>query len=136
GSAKVDNAGLVSEHRFFVALDLQERQGVGQARAQTKVRSLIAIQDPWLFDLEPSAIRETEELSWDNATGSVVSRSRLVFDALTLAETRAPAKPSRIARQLLLKAALGVDSDAAASLSIQDWISALAKLGGAEALEA
>ena len=135
GSARVEETGIVAEGETFVALDIQERQFLGQARAEMKVRSLVKVQEEWLFDLQPPGIREEEELIWDAQKGAVTAVSRIMYDELTLAESRVAPKPSDSATRLLLKAGLGLDSELLGSMSPSDWVTALGKLGDPEAIE-
>ncbi|MCM2277159.1 MAG: ATP-dependent helicase HrpB [Oligoflexia bacterium] len=135
GSGKVDETGSVTEHEHFVALDVQEQQGLGQARSQVKVRSLCPIRPEWLFDLEPSPLKESEEVLWDAERRRVVSVSSLRYDELVLDEDRGVPRDLEAAARVLLKQALGTAPEALLQFSPAECVSALAKATGAEAAE-
>ncbi|MCM2324143.1 MAG: ATP-dependent helicase HrpB [Oligoflexia bacterium] len=136
GSGRVEEGPSVAGSEFFVTLDIQEQQGLGQARSQVKVRSLCAIEPEWLFDVEPSPLRETEELGWDAERKRVVSVSGLRYDELMLDEKQSAPQDTAAASRVLLKHGLGVDPEAFARGSVTDGIAALGKATEAEALEA
>lgn len=135
GSAKVDDTPLTRDHPLFVALDLQERQFAGQAKATLKVFSLVPIKEEWLFDLEPSLVEEKDETVWDSAKQKAVGVSRLVYDQIVLAESFGEPKDTAKAGLLLLKEGLGVRAEQLKDLSLEDWCATLAKVSSREEIE-
>lgn len=131
GSATLDRNASLGPHEFFVTLDVQETQGLGQTRAQLKVRSLCAIEPEWLFDLSPGGPVDEQELRWENE--KVVAVSRLRYDGLTLEESKDQPRDRAAAAKLLLTRGLGLDPEAA--LSPSDWVAKLARVGDAESIE-
>jgi ATP-dependent RNA helicase HrpB len=86
-------------HEFLVAVDIEERGGV------PLVRLASPIEPEWLLD---RAVSRTT-LEWNRTAERVEEISALVYDALVMEETRAPAKPSEDASKLLAAKALDVD---------------------------
>ena len=131
GSARIENTPLVSHSDTFVILELLEKQHQGQSRAMTQVQSLCEIQPEWLFDLEPTGLREVEEPVWDEARKRILISSRLVYDQIVLSESRAePAAGSSAAAQsaaVMLKQAFGIDAAKVSGLTAHELILALAK---------
>jgi len=92
GSAMLEETGATNGVDYFVALDVEERQQLGSAKARVMVRALCPIRPEWLFDLEPVVLKETEELTWLNERVEAVAR--LTYDQLVLSESRgAPRDP-------------------------------------------
>jgi ATP-dependent helicase HrpB len=56
-------------------------------RGRTLVRVASAIEPEWLIDLFEDRIRESAELSFDEAKGIVTGGSRMLYDALAIAES-------------------------------------------------
>jgi len=139
GAARVENAPAVMGSDTFVALDIQEQQGLGQARAQLRVRSLVPVEADWLLDLSPSFVADKEEVIWDAQRERVNAVSRMVYDQLVLDESElAPPLPTSLqqdAAKLLLKNALGIDPTRVSGLSTHDWLDALGKVTDRELLE-
>ena len=108
GSAKVPNANVVSESEFFVTLEIQERQNMGQARAQIHVKSLITIEPEWLFDLPAGLLLETEEITWDPQRKRVAAKSQMKYGELVLSESPMETLGANTAA-VLLKATASID---------------------------
>ncbi len=140
GAAQVENTASLRGHSTFVILDLQERQGLGQARAKLQVQSLVAIEEEWLLDIEPSGIQEVKKPIWDPQRKRVMVSDQLTYDQLVLSESRAELRDTDEQTQLeasriLLKEAFGVDPLRASGLNIQDWGNALRPVIPPEELE-
>ncbi len=120
---------------LFVALDLQEQKHARQARAVLRVRSVVPIQESWLFDLEPSPLVDKDEVIWDAKRGRVQGVSRLCCGQLVLAESETDVKDEAAAARLLIKEGLGTPPDTMEKLDVHDWLRVLGKVTDAEALE-
>lgn len=140
GSALLEETSAISGAESFVVLDIQEQQQLGQARAQPRVRSLATIELEWLFDLEPSALRDEMKVEWDRERGRAFQVSRLAYDELVLSEDRKPLvlneENAALAGPLLLREALGVNPDDATALGLPQWAAALGKVMDPETAEA
>jgi ATP-dependent helicase HrpB len=95
GSARMPGC----RHEFLVAVDIEERGGA------PLVRLASPIEPEWLLD---RAVSRTT-LEWNRTAERVEEVSALVYDALVMEETRAPAQPSEEASKLLAAKALDVD---------------------------
>jgi ATP-dependent helicase HrpB len=86
---------------FFVAVDLEEKQGAYDLRGKSRVHTVCPISADWLLDLEPGQIEEDSEAVFGGGQGRLEEVSRLRFGALVLSESRGPvADPDRAARLL------------------------------------
>jgi ATP-dependent helicase HrpB len=142
GSASIENSAATTGSDTFVVLEVQDRQHSGQSRAQTQVQSICSIQEEWLFDLEAPeemGLRELEEAVWDDARKRVLVSSKLVYDQLTLSESRSDLKSGSAAEtaaaRLMLKHAFGVDASKAPSLTAHELALALAPAVETDRLE-
>jgi ATP-dependent helicase HrpB len=133
GSAEVADSSSLQEHPYYVALDVQETQGLGQARSRLKARSLCAIEPEWLLDVAPDGPVEEEELRWEK--DKVVAYYRLRYGELTLEESPSTPKDLDRAARVLWKSGLSVDPDQLESLSATDWIEKLSRVADRHALE-
>lgn len=88
GGARLDPACRVRNQEWILALEA-ETQGGGQAL----VRTASMIAPDWLLDEFPEAVRETEILNYNPASGRVDLRSSIWFEDLCLMESRRPAPP-------------------------------------------
>lgn len=88
GSVTVEQSAVVNFAEYFVIPALQESQGLGQLRSSLRVRSLFSIEPEWLFDLEPSGITETDEMSWDADRKRVFQLSMLSYGQLILSQSK------------------------------------------------
>ena len=129
GSARAPESDFFHSGEYFVLLDVQERQGLGQSRSTTDVKSGVAIQADWLLDLEPVQFRETEELSWDSDRKRVQSLSQIKYGQLVLSESRAEPSDSLAASRVLAKSGLGLDLESWGSkLTLHDAFGALGRI--------
>jgi ATP-dependent helicase HrpB len=133
GSVDLGGAEAWGEHPYFLALDVQETQSLGQTRSRLKARSLCPIEPEWLFDLEPIGPTEEEDLRWENE--KVVAVTRLRYDGLTLEESPSEPRDRVAAAGVLWKAVLGTDREAALKLSPTDWIAVLSRIADSETIE-
>ncbi len=133
--AKLPGNESLQAHDLFVALDVMERKGVGQARATTQVASLIPIEEEWLFDLEPSPLEEKESVAWDKDRRQVVALSQIRCGQLILSETKKDPTPSAETTGLLLKESLGLVPARLPLMKCFEWIEALARFAPKEELE-
>ncbi len=97
GSARMPDC----RHEFLVAVDIEDRRDKGLPL----VRLAAPIEPEWLLD---RAISRTT-LDWNRAAERVEQVSALVYEQLTIEETRAPATPSDEVSKLLAMKALDVD---------------------------
>jgi ATP-dependent helicase HrpB len=97
GSAKLPDC----RHEFLIAIDVEERR----ERGLPLVRLASPIEPEWLLD------RATERttLEWNRAAERVEQVSALVYDQLTIEETREPAPPSEESASVLAAKAMEVD---------------------------
>ncbi|MFL5311714.1 MAG: ATP-dependent helicase C-terminal domain-containing protein, partial [Myxococcales bacterium] len=105
GSASMSAGSAVREAQLLVAVDVEERRGQGRL-----VRLASAIEPEWLLDLFPGELRESAEVSWDEARGRAAVVSRLMYGALVLEEgRRPPSGAERDAAEALLAARIRPD---------------------------
>ncbi len=141
GSARAEDCAALASHELFVALDIQETQAHGQARSQLRLKSVVPLEPEWLFDLEPTPLRETDELIWDSQKKRVLRSSRLLCDELVLSEDLTPVPPglepaqARAAARVLIRQALGLKPEDLAAVSPNDWSEALSHAVDSKALE-
>lgn len=111
--SRVRRAGLA------VMMDAERRDGATDATAQV----LSAVDEDWLWELEPSLLTEEVECVWDDGGGRVFVIERRLWDRLVLEERRRPpgsaeaeAAGRLLARQTLVRgtaAFFGADALAA-----------------------
>ena len=75
---------------FLVAIDVEDR-----------IRLASAIEPEWLLDLFPERVQERNTVEWNRATQRVESVSALLYDELTIEETRGGSIDDAAAAQLL-----------------------------------
>ena len=134
GSGSVPLKSPVSENDYFIILDVEETQKLGQAGSRVHVRSLIPIQAEWLFDLSPSLLKESAELIWDKKLERVVQHSKISYGQLTLNESFEKPKDLQAAGKILLKEGLGLDLERG-DLEIHKLLQACSRFTESEALE-
>ena len=117
GAAQLSTESAVRDAGLLVAVEAEERRTGNRARVLVRVAS--AIEPEWLLDLQPQALREQTDLVWEPARERVEVVSRLLYDQLTLEETRRLPRPDEseaAARILLDHAGATPDPDALARL--------------------
>jgi hypothetical protein len=78
GSGSVRLTNVVADSEYFIILDVEETQRLGQS-AKVHVRSLVPLEPEWLLDLSPSLLKESSELAWDKKMERVVQRSKMSY---------------------------------------------------------
>jgi ATP-dependent helicase HrpB len=106
-SATLAPESLVRAEEFLVAVDAEERRGAGASRGtSTRVRLASAIEPEWLLDLFAERIRETSHVEWNAQTERVETVERLIYEELTLDESRTSVGGSEAVTKVLAEAAL------------------------------
>jgi len=107
---------------FLVAIDIEERREQGVPL----VRLAAPIEPEWLLE------RATERVSleWNRTAERVDQVTALVYDQLTIEETRAPASPSEKASQLLAQKALEAGVSRFADRDAVEQVRSRAAFGG------
>jgi ATP-dependent helicase HrpB len=113
GSATLMPESLVRAEEFLVAVDAEERRGKGVMRGgSTVVRLASAIEPEWLLDLFAERIREASHVEWNAQTERVETVTRLVYEELTLDESRKSVAGSDAVTSVLAEAALSAGYEA------------------------
>lgn len=136
GSVKTADLGSLGKASYFLVLDARETKGFGQARAQVRATSLIALEPEWLLDLEPSPLTEEKSaLAWDSQRKRVTAKSRLLYDQLVLEESEAAISDFEQAAEFLVHSVLGIRKEQADALTVHEWIERLLPVCSREVLE-
>jgi ATP-dependent helicase HrpB len=98
--------GPLPPESLLVAVDAEERGGVGKQAKGMMVRMAVGVEPEWILDLIPHEISESEELVWNRSTNRVDKVSRLGCGAVVLDESRKPAEPSPEVSHILAEEAL------------------------------
>ena len=107
GSATLMSESLVRAEEFLVAVDAEERRGQGVMRgASTLVRLASGIEPEWLLDLFAERIRETSHVEWNAHAERVETVNRLLYEELTLDESRKSVAGGEAVARVLAEAAL------------------------------
>ena len=107
GSATLAPESLVRAEEFLVAVEAEERRGKNFTRGtSTLVRLASAIEPEWLLDLFAERIRETSYVEWNAAAERVETVERLMYEELTLDESRKSAGAGEVVAGVLAEAAL------------------------------
>ncbi|HEX8633048.1 MAG TPA: ATP-dependent helicase HrpB [Pyrinomonadaceae bacterium] len=107
GSATLMPESLVRAEEFLVAVDAEERRGQAVMRGATRlVRLASGIEPEWLLDLFAERIRETSQVEWNAQAERVETVSRLVYEELTLDESRKSVAGGEAVARVLAEAAL------------------------------
>lgn len=81
GTAELSETSAVRDAPWMVAVDAEQQRG------RTVVRVASGIEPEWLIDLFEDRIKETADLRFDDAKGAVVGGSKMMYDALAIAES-------------------------------------------------
>jgi ATP-dependent helicase HrpB len=100
GAAELARNSTVASCEFVVAVEAEHRQ----EQRLPLVRIASGIEPEWLLDLFPDRVRETRRVEWNRQAERVESVSALVFDALTIEESRGVPEPEAAAEMLAAKA--------------------------------
>jgi ATP-dependent helicase HrpB len=110
GGARLDPACRVRRAEWILALE-------AEGGSQVLVRAASRLEPDWLLDAFPEAIRETEDLAFNPASGRVDLRSRIWYEDLCLDDSRRPApldhpRTAALLAQAALEGGLGEDLEA------------------------
>jgi ATP-dependent helicase HrpB len=105
GSAEV--AGPSLEYEFMAAVDAEDRKD----KPLPLVRMTARIEPEWLIELFPNHVEERSTLEWNRSAERVEAVSALLYDELTIQESRGAAPDAGAAAGLLAQKALeaGID---------------------------
>jgi len=106
GSARLAAESVVREAPLLVAVDAEERKGERGRPGGALVRVASAVTQEMLLELFPGALRFLEEAVWNAAAERVDGVERLVYEDLTLEESRAARLDPERAAALLAEQAL------------------------------
>jgi ATP-dependent helicase HrpB len=81
GTAELAETSAVRDAPWMVAVDAE------LVRGRTLVRVASGIEPEWLIELFEGRIREVAELAFDEAKGAVTGSSKMLYDALAIAES-------------------------------------------------
>jgi ATP-dependent helicase HrpB len=81
GTAELAETSAVRDAPWMVAVDAE------LVRGRTLVRVASGIEPEWLIELFEERIREVADLSFDDAKGAVVGGSKMLYDAVAIAES-------------------------------------------------
>jgi ATP-dependent helicase HrpB len=101
GQAELSESSVVQSD-LMVAVDIEERR----ERGAPLVRLASAIEPEWLLDLFPDRVTESNTAEWNRAGSRVESVSALLYDGLTISESRSGSAgdPAAAAAMLAAKA--------------------------------
>ena len=89
GAATLAPESLVRAEEFLVSVDAEEQRGKSVAPGNSAlVRLASAIEPEWLLELFAERIRETSHVEWNAQTERVEAIDRLMYEELTLDESR------------------------------------------------
>ena len=94
-------AGQPPPYEFMVALDAEDRK----EKPLPLVRLAARIEPEWLIELFPGRVREKSTVTWNRVTERVEAVNALLYDDLTIQESRGTA-PAEAAAELLASKAL------------------------------
>ena len=81
GTAELAETSAVRDAPWLVAVDAEN------VRGRTLVRVASGIEPEWLIELFEDRIREVADLGFDDAKGAVTGASKMMYDALAIAES-------------------------------------------------
>jgi ATP-dependent helicase HrpB len=81
GTAELAETSAVRDAPWMVAVDAE------LVRGRTLVRVASGIEPEWLIDLFEDRIREVADVTFDDAKGAVTGASKMLYDALAIAES-------------------------------------------------
>jgi ATP-dependent helicase HrpB len=81
GTAELAETSAVRDAPWMVAVDAE------LVRGRTLVRVASGIEPEWLIDLFEDRIHEVADISFDEAKGAVIGGSKMLYDALAIAES-------------------------------------------------
>jgi ATP-dependent helicase HrpB len=81
GTAELAETSAVRDAPWMVAVDAE------MVRGRSLVRVASGIEPEWLIELFEERIRDVADLSFDEAKGAVIGGSKMMYDALAIAES-------------------------------------------------
>ncbi|MDB4942236.1 MAG: ATP-dependent helicase HrpB [Labilithrix sp.] len=117
GTAELAETSAVRDAPWMVAVDAEN------VRGRTLVRVASGIEPEWLIDLFEDRIREVSDLGFDDAKGVVTGASRMMYDALAIAESPGfDASDPRVGDLLFERASAGGARSLARTDAIARWL--------------
>ena len=95
------SVGPLPPEALLVAVDAEERGGIGKGAKKLCVRLSVGIEADWILDVIPNELSEDTSLEWNRTTFRVERVSRLRCGAIVLDESRNTAPPSVEASRIL-----------------------------------
>jgi ATP-dependent helicase HrpB len=95
-------AGEAPRYEFMVAVDAEDRKD----KPLPLIRMTARIEPEWLIDLFPERVREQASVVWNHAAERVDAVSALLYDELTIQESRGAAPGAEAAAELLAQKAM------------------------------
>jgi ATP-dependent helicase HrpB len=121
GSAELDEASVVRDAEWMVALDAEERLPLGAGAAASHrgrgagggvlVRLASAIEPEWLLDVCPEDVIERREVRWSAADERVDAQEQMLYGGLLLHASAVDPRPDE-AERVLVDAALAAGAHA------------------------
>ena len=105
GSAELASSSAVQNHEFILALDVDVRRD----RKLPLIRLASAIEPEWLIDLFPDRVEDRSGVEWNRTAERVDAVRALVYDGLTIEESRGAMPDADAAADLLAAKALEQD---------------------------
>jgi ATP-dependent helicase HrpB len=105
GSAEV--AGDPPRYEFMVAVDAEDRKD----KPLPLIRMTARIEPEWLIELFPDHVREKSGVEWNRLGERVEAVSALLYDELTIQESRGAAPDAEAAGEMLTQKALEEGTD-------------------------
>jgi ATP-dependent helicase HrpB len=102
GSAALSETSAAAGEEFIVAVDLESRR----ERGLPLIRIASAIRPDWLFDLFPDRVEDRSGVEWNKTAERAEAVSALLYDGLTIDETRGGNPDPHSAAQLLYDKAI------------------------------
>jgi ATP-dependent helicase HrpB len=100
--ASAEFAGEAPQYEFMVAVDAEDRKD----KPMPLIRMTARIEPEWLIELFPEHVREQSTVEWNRAGERVEAVSALLYDELTIQESRGAAPDPEAAADLLAQKAL------------------------------
>jgi ATP-dependent helicase HrpB len=100
GAAELARDSTVTDGEFLVAVEAEDRRD----RPMPLVRIASGIEPEWLLDLFPERVHESRRVEWNRTAERVESVSALLFDGLTIEESRPVPDPEAASALLAAKA--------------------------------
>ncbi len=99
GSVALSKDDFWAHGELFLVLDLAESKRAGDLRARTTARSALAVEEEWLWEIDPLPIRETREREFDPKRKRWRETESFLLHDLTLSRTTREASVSATAAE-------------------------------------